>query len=94
MQRFKHNGRTNRIVYKTISIFLHLKRRGWKCNALHNEEILKNDVILIVLNNDEIEDATSLSEEDNTEMLVMTKRDIQELKINEQCIECVHIQLY
>jgi hypothetical protein len=61
---------------------------------LHNEEILKNDVILIVLNNDEIEDATSLSEEDNTEMLVMTKRDIQELKINEQCIECVHIQLY
>jgi hypothetical protein len=61
---------------------------------LHKEEILKNGVILIVLNNDEIEDATSLSEEDNTEMLVMTKRDIQALKIDEQCIKCVHIQLY
>jgi hypothetical protein len=32
------------------------------------------------LNDDDAKDATSLSEEDKDEMLVVTKRDIQELK--------------
>ncbi len=55
---------------------------------------MKNGVLLIILNDDEVEDATSLSEEDKDKMLVMIEMDIQELKINEQCTECVHIQLY
>jgi hypothetical protein len=41
---------------------------------------LKNGVLLIVLNNNKVEDATSFSKEDNNEMLVMIERDIQELK--------------
>jgi hypothetical protein len=41
---------------------------------------LKNGVFLNVLSNKEIEDATSLSEEDEDEMLIVTKKDIQEFK--------------
>jgi hypothetical protein len=41
---------------------------------------LENGVILIVLSNDETKDATSLSEENKDEMLVMIERDIQEFK--------------
>jgi hypothetical protein len=55
---------------------------------------LENGVILIILNDDETEDATSLSEENKDEMLVMIERDIQESKKNERFAECVHIQLY
>jgi hypothetical protein len=41
---------------------------------------LKNGVILIVLSNNEAKDATSLSEEDKDEMLVVIEKDIQEFK--------------
>jgi hypothetical protein len=41
---------------------------------------LKNGVFLIVLNDEETTDATSLREEDKDEMLVVTEKDIQELK--------------
>jgi hypothetical protein len=55
---------------------------------------LENGIILIVLNDDEIEDATSLNEENKDEILVMIEKDIQESKKNERFIECVHIQVY
>jgi hypothetical protein len=41
---------------------------------------LINGVLLIVLSNEEVENATSSNEEDKYEMLVITKRDIQEFK--------------
>jgi hypothetical protein len=44
---------------------------------------LKNGALLIVLNDDETKDATSLSEKNKDEMLVVTKRDIKELKYRE-----------
>jgi hypothetical protein len=56
------------------------EKKGWKCKALHKEEILKNSVFLIVLSNKETKDATSFSEEDKDKMPVVTKRDIQEFK--------------
>jgi hypothetical protein len=41
---------------------------------------LKNGALLIVLSDDKAKDVTSLSEEDRDKMLVVTKRNIQELK--------------
>jgi hypothetical protein len=45
---------------------------GKKCKAPHNEKIFNNGVLLIVLNDEEVEDATSLNEEYEDEMLVVT----------------------
>lgn len=50
-----------------------------QCTTLE-KKIWKNGALLIILNDDDAKDATSLSEEDKDEMLVVTKRDIQELK--------------
>jgi hypothetical protein len=47
---------------------------------MHNEETVTNGVILNILNDEEIEDARSFSEEDEKEILIVTKRDIQEFK--------------
>jgi len=60
---------------------MHLSKKRVK-NAMQctRKKFLKNDALLIVLNDDETKDATSLSEEDKDEILVVTKRDIQELK--------------
>jgi 3-deoxy-D-manno-octulosonic-acid transferase len=80
MQAFKRNGRTNGIVCKQFQSSCIQGEKNHKCNALHQKKILKNGALLIVLNNDETEDATSLSEEDKDKMLVVTKRDIKELK--------------
>ncbi len=55
-------------------------KKGWKCKALHKEEILTNGVVLIILNDEETKDAISFSEENKDEMPTMTKRDIQEFK--------------
>ncbi len=63
-----------------FSLLVSKKKKGWKCKAPHKEEILKNGVLLIFLNNKEAKDATSLREEDKDEMLVITERDIQEFK--------------
>lgn len=41
---------------------------------------MTNGVVLNVLNDEETEDARSFSEENEKEILVMTKRDIQEFK--------------
>jgi hypothetical protein len=41
---------------------------------------LKNGVLLIFSSNKEIEDATSLSEEDEEEMPIVVEKDIQEFK--------------
>jgi hypothetical protein len=38
---------------KNFSFLASNERKGWKCNALHKEEILKNGVLLIVLNDKE-----------------------------------------
>jgi hypothetical protein len=43
---------------------------------LHKEKILKNGVLLIVLSNEEVKDATFLSKEDRDKMLVIIERDI------------------
>jgi hypothetical protein len=40
--------------------------------VLNKEEILKNGLLLIVLSDKEVHDATSLSEEDKDEMLIVT----------------------
>lgn len=60
---------------------LHFKERKCrKYNAMHNEETMTNGVVLNVLNDEEIEDAKSFSEEDEKEILIVTERDIQEFK--------------
>jgi hypothetical protein len=51
-----------------------------KCKTPHEEEILKNDVLLIVLSDEEAKDATSFSEKDEDDMPIVTKRGIQEYK--------------
>ncbi len=70
------------------------EKKGWKCKASHKEEILKNGVLLIVLNNEEVKDATSLSIEDEDEMVVVVEMTFKSLKIDKWCTECVHIQFY
>ncbi len=47
---------------------------------MHNEETMTNGVILNVLNNKEIKDAKSFSEEYEEEIFIMTERDIREFK--------------
>jgi hypothetical protein len=47
---------------------------------LHKEKILKNGVLLIVSRDNKAKDATSFSEEEEDEMLVIIERDIHELK--------------
>jgi hypothetical protein len=56
------------------------EKMGQKRKALHKEDILKKGVLLIVLTNEEEKDATSFCEEDEDEMPIVTKRDIQEFK--------------
>jgi hypothetical protein len=80
MQVFKCNGRTDGIICKQFQSSSIKEKKGQKYNASHKEEISKNGVMLIVLNDNETEDATSLSKKDKDEMLIMTKKDIQELK--------------
>jgi hypothetical protein len=41
---------------------------------------LKSGALLIILNDNERKDATSLNKEKKDKMLVMTERDIQDLK--------------
>ncbi len=66
---------------KTILVFLPPKRKKVEITKHpHKEEILKNGVFLIVLSDEEAKDATSLSGEDEDEMLVVTKKNIQEFK--------------
>jgi hypothetical protein len=43
---------------------------------VHREEIMTNGVILNVLGNEEIEEATSFSEEDEEEIPIVIDRDI------------------
>jgi hypothetical protein len=43
---------------------------------------LKNGVLLIVLNNEEVKDATSLSIEDEDEMVVVVEMTFKSLKID------------
>jgi hypothetical protein len=59
-----------------IEDFFLLKKKNQKCKTMHKEEMLRNGVFLIILNDEEIEDATSFNEEDKDEMLVVRKRDI------------------
>ncbi len=80
MQAFEHNGRTNKIIYRQFQPSCIQRKKNQKCKAPCKEENLKNGVILIVLSNNEAKDATSLSEEDKDEMLVVIEKDIQEFK--------------
>jgi hypothetical protein len=41
---------------------------------------LKNGLLLIDLSDEEVEDATSLNEENEDKMLVVTEKDIQKFK--------------
>jgi peroxiredoxin len=60
---------------------LHSKeKKGHKYNATHKEETMTNGVVLNVLSNEETKDATSFSEEDEEEILIVTERDIHEFK--------------
>jgi len=54
-------------------------KKGGNCKAPHKEEILKNEKwrSLIVLSDKEV---TSLNEEDEDKMLIITNKDIQEFK--------------
>jgi len=56
------------------------KKKSWKCNASHQKEFLKNGVLLIVLNDNEIEDATSLSKENKDEILVVAEKGHPKVK--------------
>ncbi len=56
------------------------KKKGRKCKTLHKEEILKNGVLLIVLRDEEAEDAISFSEENENKMSVVIEKEIQEFK--------------
>jgi hypothetical protein len=49
-------------------------------NNARGKEILINGVILIVLSNEEVENATSSNEKDKYEIPIMTERDIEEFK--------------
>ncbi len=56
------------------------EKKGRKCKTMHKEEIMTNDVVLIVLSNKGIEDATPCNEEEDDKMRIMKKKDIQEFK--------------
>ncbi len=77
-----------------FNFFTSKEKKGWKCKTSPKEKILKNGVLLIVLNSEEVKDTTSLSIEDEDEMVVVVERTSKSLKIDERCIECVHIQFY
>jgi hypothetical protein len=66
-----------------FNLLVFKEKKGQKCKAAHKEEILTNGVFLIILNNKEIEDATSFSEEDKDKMPIVIERDIQEFKDTE-----------
>jgi hypothetical protein len=53
------------------------EKNGEKCTSIHKEKIMTNGVVLIVLGDKGIEYVTSYSEEEEDEMPIMTKRDIQ-----------------
>jgi hypothetical protein len=80
MQAFECNGRIDKIIYRQFQPSYIQRKKIQNCKAPRKEEILKNGVILIVLSNNKAKDATSLSEEDKDEMLVVTKKNIQEFK--------------
>jgi hypothetical protein len=66
--------------YFTDNFNLHpsKEKKSRKCNASHQKEILKIGTLLIILNDDETKDATSLNKEDKDKMLVMIEKDIQD----------------
>jgi hypothetical protein len=47
---------------------------------VHKEETMTNHVLLNILNDKETKDDKSFSEEDEEEILIVTKSDIQEFK--------------
>jgi hypothetical protein len=47
---------------------------------VQKEEILTNGVLLIILSNKKMEDATSFSEENKDKMPVVIEKDMQEFK--------------
>jgi hypothetical protein len=49
---------------KKFNFFHSKEKKGQKYNAAHKEEIMINGIILNVLSEEEIEDATSFNEED------------------------------
>ncbi len=62
---------------QTTLLFLPQEKNGEKCTSIHKEKIMTNGVVLIVLGDKGIEYVTSYSEEEEDEMPIMTKRDIQ-----------------
>ncbi len=83
LSRCKHSSTMKEVMEQFINNFnLHAskEKKSLKCNASNQKEILKNGALLIVLSDDKAKDVTSLSEEDRDKMLVVTKRNIQELK--------------
>lgn len=83
MSRCRHLNAIKNLTEQFVNnfnLFPSKEKKGWKCKTTHKEKILTNGVLLIVLSNKEVEDATSSSEENKYEMVVMIKRDIQEFK--------------
>ncbi len=86
LSRCRHSNVMEELMEQFANNFnLHAskEKKNHKCNTSHQKKILKNGALLIVLNDDETKDATSLSEKNKDEMLVVTKRDIKELKYRE-----------
>ncbi len=47
-----------------FNLFISKEKNGRKCKAAHKEEIMRNGVVLIILSDKGIEDATSCNEEE------------------------------
>jgi hypothetical protein len=62
-------------------ILLHSKyKKGQKYNATHKEDTITNGVVLNILGDERTKNVRSFSEENEEEILVVTKRDIHEFK--------------
>ncbi len=83
MLRCKHSSTMDDLMEQlanNFNLLISREKKGRKCKTTHKEEIMTNDIVLIVLSDKGIEDATSCNEEEEDEMTIMTKRDIQEFK--------------
>jgi hypothetical protein len=78
-----HSSAINDLIEQfanNFSLLISKEKKGQKCKAMHKEEIMTNNVVLIVLSDKGTKVATSCNEKEEDEMPIMTKRDIQEFK--------------
>jgi hypothetical protein len=61
LSRWRHSSAIEELIEQfanNFSLSTFKKKKGWKCKAPHKEEILKNNVLLIVLSDKEADVAT------------------------------------